>query len=102
MPLHLSRSQNTPRLAMRSSDGGCLTHNVAFLELIQFGIPPEMNEKPVMSKPAQLAKLIELRKDLRQESQNSWYRSDLSRDFLSVGLAAGVCAYVSGASASDS
>src|ERR1700726_972119 len=55
-----------------------------------------------MSKPAQPAKLIELRKDLRRESQNRWYRSDLSHDILPVDLTAGAGAHVSGALVSGS
>ena len=54
-----------------------------------------LNDKPVMSKPAQLAKLIELCKNLRRESQNRRYR----RDLLSVGLAGrGRCSCVGGLS----
>ena len=62
-----------------------------------------LNDKPVMSKPAQLTKLIELRKDLRREGQNRWYRSRSQPRFpLPVGLAAGVGAHELGASASGS
>jgi hypothetical protein len=56
------------------------------------------NHKLVMSKPAQLAKLIELRKNLRWENQNRWYRRDLLKDFLTRRPVVMVCAHVSGAS----
>ena len=41
-----------------------------------------LNDKPVMSKSAQFAKLIELRKNLGWENQNRRYRRDLLKDFL--------------------
>jgi hypothetical protein len=67
-------------------------------EILTLQTQGSFNDKLVMSKPAQLAKLIELRKNLRRENQNRWYRHDLLKDFLTRRPVVGLRSCVGGLS----
>jgi hypothetical protein len=61
----------SPVANLRSAKGFTVRSGQYFIADLFPTVPPALNglnDKPVMSKPAQLAKLIELRKDLRRES----------------------------------